>query len=81
MDLLPTITSDITKNRTIDLLKYLRHKVENDFNVSLNDIECCSCGEMLELVDTPTKYISEDLKEIDSVITTLIERQEKIDAL
>ena len=80
MELLPTITSELEKNRTIDLLKYLRFKVENDFMVSIENVRCDQCDEEL-IVDTPMQYASPDLKTIHEVMTTLIERQERLDAM
>lgn len=78
MGLLQIITSDLEKNRTVDLLKYLREKLENDFMVSIQNVRCDVCNEEL-IVDTPMEFESSDLKEIHDVMATLIQRQEKID--
>lgn len=80
MELLPTITSEPEKSRTIDLLKFLRNKIENDFMVSIDDVRCDVCDEEL-IVDTPMKYTSSDLQTIHGVMNTLIERQERLDVL
>ena len=78
MGLSPIITSDVTKSRTIDLLKNLRHKIENDFMVCIDDVECVECSTLLT-IDTPIKYVSEDLKTIDGILQELIDRQERLE--